>query len=114
VLRLKNGGEKLLYAPSVVVCHPVEPERARKKYYQSWYFGYGRALVKTGEVAQKSVFYWGVPRHLFRDLGRELFVWVTSMNSEKRVYYRLNACLRLGMMVEAFNARKSGREKQQR
>jgi glycosyltransferase involved in cell wall biosynthesis len=106
-LRLRGGGEKLLYAPSAVVWHPVERERARKKYYQSWYFGYGRALVKTSGIPQEAVLYWGVPRYLFRDLGRDLFIWMTSMHSEKRLYYRLNACLKLGMMIETMNSQKS-------
>lgn len=44
--RLLNGGERLWYAPSAVVYHPVPKGRLKKSYLRSWWFSFGRAVVR--------------------------------------------------------------------
>jgi GT2 family glycosyltransferase len=38
--RLIGGKEKLMYAPKMVVYHPVDERRTQRKYFETWYFGY--------------------------------------------------------------------------
>lgn len=44
--RLLAAGERLRYEPSAVVYHPVPKARITKEYFLSWWFDYGRALIR--------------------------------------------------------------------
>jgi hypothetical protein len=44
--RLLRGGERLVYSPGTIVYRPVDPQRLTKRYFQRWYFCYGKALMK--------------------------------------------------------------------
>ena len=102
--RLVRAGEKLVYSPSAIVYHPVEPERARKRYFKLWHFEYGKALIKLGADAPRGVQYFGVPRYLFRSLFENSFRWLVALNSHKRFYYQLQVYLFAGEIVAAYRA----------
>lgn len=60
--RLMAKGERLRYEPSAIVYHPVPKERVRKDYFLTWWFDYGRALIREkGESPPV----WRIPRHYF-------------------------------------------------
>jgi glucosyl-dolichyl phosphate glucuronosyltransferase len=101
-LRVKNGGEKLLYAPEAVVYHPVEESRVTKEYYQSWYFGFGGALMRTNGLPQDAVLYFGIPRYFFRNLAMATIHWMFAMDAQERFYHKLNVYLVAGTIAEAF------------
>lgn len=44
--RLLAAGERLRYVPSAVVYHPVPEGRITQEYFLSWWFDYGRALIR--------------------------------------------------------------------
>lgn len=44
--RLLAAGERLRYEPAAIVYHPIPHERIRKDYFFSWWFDYGRAMIK--------------------------------------------------------------------
>jgi glycosyltransferase involved in cell wall biosynthesis len=102
-LRVKSGGEKLMYAPDAIVYHPVEKERVEKGYYQSWYFGFGGAMVRTHRFPQSTVFYCGVPRYFFKQFAKTMMRWVFTFESQKRFFYKLNTYLEAGKIAEAYN-----------
>lgn len=99
--RLLRGGEKVMYAPKVVVYHPVEEKRTKKNYFKSWYFDYGRALVRTGDIPEQAICYFGVPRYLFRQYVEASAKWLCCLNPRGRFYYKLQACLARGAIVES-------------
>jgi glycosyltransferase involved in cell wall biosynthesis len=98
--RMMAAGETLIYAPGAVIYHPVEPHRARRSYFKSWYFKFGRAAVRS-EGWTPGVRYFGVPRHLFRLLARNLILWTTALNPQRRFYYKLQCYLTAGSICEA-------------
>lgn len=44
--RILSSGERLRYEPSAIVYHPVPQGRVTTEYLLSWWFDYGRALIK--------------------------------------------------------------------
>jgi glycosyltransferase involved in cell wall biosynthesis len=44
--RVMAAGERLRYEPSAVVYHPLPQGRITQEYFFSWWFDYGRALMK--------------------------------------------------------------------
>jgi len=87
--RLLDGGEKLLYIPKAIVYHPVEPERATKKYAEDWYLMYGRTSARMTSLPEPLPSYFGVPRYLFRKLAEEFFRWNFTFNPDRRFYHKL-------------------------
>jgi len=99
--RVIQGGEKLMYGPRVVVYHPVDEKRTTKKYFVSWYFNYGRALVRANGVPLQAIRYFGVPRYLFRQFGKEFLKWTCCLQSKRRFYYKLQVSFNAGAIVES-------------
>jgi glycosyltransferase involved in cell wall biosynthesis len=99
--RVVQGGGKFLYEPRAVVYHPVEPERTRKRYFQKWYFGFGRTSMREFGFPPGATLYFGVPRYLIRMLAGECLKWTLTFNPTRRFYYKLQACQILGEIYEA-------------
>jgi len=99
--RLMTQGERLVYAPRAVVFHPVPEERTRKRYFESWYFDYGRMLVRTSGATVATTSYFGVPRYMLRALVTSLWHWNTSFGKKRRFYHRLQVWQTLGEIVES-------------
>jgi glycosyltransferase involved in cell wall biosynthesis len=100
--RLLRGGEQLIYAPQSVVYHPVEQKRTQKRYFQRWYFGFGRSLMRIVGAPERAVRYFGVPRYLLPSLAQEVTKWLLTINSRKRFYYKLQVYQRMGEICEAY------------
>lgn len=105
-LRVKNGGEKLMYAPDAVVYHPVEETRTTKQYFQSYYFGYGGAMARINDYPQGAILYFGIPRYFFRLLIMATIRWLVTFNAQKRFYYKLNVYLEAGRIAETYKISK--------
>jgi glycosyltransferase involved in cell wall biosynthesis len=101
--RLLRNGEMLIYNPRVIVHHPVERERATQRYFERWYFEYGRALVRQTEIppAARDRLRW--QKASLRSLGASMFRWMLARRSERRLYYRLAVCQAFGQTREAFS-----------
>jgi glycosyltransferase involved in cell wall biosynthesis len=107
--RLRTAGEKFVYTPHAVIYHPVEPERVQKKYFQSWYFGFGRTTMRVEGCLQGAVLYFGVPRYLFRLLGEKALRWLVSVHPARRFYHKLQTYQIAGQIYEARQAYKQSR-----
>lgn len=57
--RLMAAGERLRYEPLAIVYHPIPSERITREYFLSWWFDYGRAMIK--ERGDRPDVY-GIPR----------------------------------------------------
>ena len=70
---LITAGERILYRPSAVAYHPVVKDRIRKDYFLTWWFDYGRALIRErGSEASRMAYSTALSEHSKDD--RNLFV----------------------------------------
>jgi glucosyl-dolichyl phosphate glucuronosyltransferase len=85
--RLLAAGERLWYAPSAVVYHPVLEERLTKDYFLSWWFGCGQSAVRLrGHLPGK----WGLPQY-FLSAGMvavSALRWLTAWSPAKRFFLK--------------------------
>jgi GT2 family glycosyltransferase len=99
--RLMKARERLLYVPEAVVYHPVDKERLEKKYFQSWHFNFGRSHIREWQPPRDAVYYFGVPRYLFRMLGASLIKWLFAFDRRRRFYHKLAVYRTAGEIAEA-------------
>ncbi len=98
--RLMAAGEKFMYAPRAIVCHPVQEKLRKKSYFQSWYFEYGCTMVRMGKVDDAPSRYFGIPRYMYRMLAAEFLEWIVALEPKKRFYHKLQTYLIAGEMAE--------------
>ena len=106
--RLMSEGEKLIYAPRAVVFHPIPEQRLTKRYFESWYFDYGRMLVRTSSPPRTTKSYFGIPRYMLLKLVMSIGRWATSFGPKRRFYHRLQVWLTIGEITESRCAFKNG------
>jgi glycosyltransferase involved in cell wall biosynthesis len=99
-LRLIQGKERFLYVPGAVVYHPVDANRAKKRYFKSWYFNIGRASVRIHGLPSNVKYSVGVPRFYFRRLVENWMRWGMAFNSHARFYHKMCFYKSLGELVE--------------
>jgi glycosyltransferase involved in cell wall biosynthesis len=97
--RLKDRGEQFMYIPSVVVKHPVYPERLTKTYLLSWQYNCGQSEARRYAGRTSSVQLFGVPRYLFRRALTHFAGWMMSLGARPRFYHRLRLAYTLGEIV---------------
>lgn len=98
--RLLENGERIVYAPLALVHHPVEQERATKRYYRTWYFDYGRAEARLRGFRPEDVRWFGIPRHMIRTLGTQLLRWLTRLGRKGHFTRQLQIFRTVGAIVE--------------
>jgi GT2 family glycosyltransferase len=98
--RLLRAGERLIYAPKAIVFHPVDMRRIDKRYFQAWYYGMGQSRPRIARAPEASVRYFGIPKYMIRWYLRDLLLWVSSLTSKRRLYYKLQFCATIGQMME--------------
>jgi glucosyl-dolichyl phosphate glucuronosyltransferase len=99
--RIIRAGEKIVYCPSAIIYHPVDPERATKRYFRSWYYYNGRSLTRTAGPPREGVFYFGVPRWLYRELITNIARWLFTFDRTRRLQNQFKAYRSLGNAVES-------------
>jgi glycosyltransferase involved in cell wall biosynthesis len=104
--RVLAGGERVIYLPSAIVYHPVEPERMKLRYFERYYFGEGRMQVRVSPEVPGTVRWLGIPRYYFRGLVEHLFLWWTSLDPRARAFHRLSSWNVLGRIAEAWKLRR--------
>lgn len=120
--RLIRAGERMRYEPDAVVHHPVPEERLHKKYFETWWFDFGRTrIIERG--CRPPLF--GIPREhisilklICHLLPVRITYWVVTFEPRKRFYLHCQVCMTLGEIVQNFRKvrsrtkdRKDGRTK---
>lgn len=100
--RLLNGGEKLIYLPSSVVFHPVDPERATKQYVLSWYFHATQFLTRWQGWPEGTICYFGVPRYLVRKCLESFVKSLLALDETRRFYNKAQMYKAAGAIFEAY------------
>ena len=107
--RLIRAGDKIVYCPTAIVYHPVDPKRTTKKYFLWWYYYNGVSLTRTAGLPGEGVFYFGIPRWLFRELASETFAWLSTFDADRRFQKKLRVCRAVGNVVESFRLSRNQR-----
>jgi glucosyl-dolichyl phosphate glucuronosyltransferase len=107
--RLIRAGDKIVYCPAATVYHPVDPNRTTKKYFLSWYYYNGVSLTRTAGQRKEGIFYFGIPRWLFRELFTNMAKWLLTLNSNRRFQRKLRLCRSVGNIVESYRLSQSKR-----
>lgn len=99
--RLIAAGERIIYCPTAIIYHPVDPERTTKRYFLSWYYYNGVSLTRTAGLPNEGIFYFGVPRWLYREFLTNLAKWWLTWDSVRRFQHKLRTCRSVGNIVES-------------
>jgi glycosyltransferase involved in cell wall biosynthesis len=100
--RLIRAGEKIAYCPTAIVHHPVDPDRTTKKYFLSWYYYNGISLTRTAGLPKDGIFWFGVPRWLYRELLTNFAKWMLTWRGNDRFSRKLSTYRSLGNIVESY------------
>ncbi|MFZ3190317.1 MAG: glycosyltransferase family 2 protein [Candidatus Sulfotelmatobacter sp.] len=103
--RLFRAGEKIMYVPTAIIYHPVDPGRSSKAYFCKWYYNDGRSMMRAWPPAKDMVRYFGVPRWIFRSIGKNFLKWTLNFDAKRRFHYRLRTYRDAGRIVESFRNR---------
>jgi glucosyl-dolichyl phosphate glucuronosyltransferase len=100
--RLIAGGERLRYEPSAITLHPVEKNRATRRYFLSWWFNKGRTdvrdfwtLTNIGKVSD-------IPWQVFRGAAVEAIRWIFTTEPCLRFICLLKIWTYAGQFSEYF------------
>jgi GT2 family glycosyltransferase len=83
--RLLRAGERLYYAPSAIVYHPIPEDRLTTDYFLAWWFGKGRSEVRESGIPPE--IRWrigGIPLYLFRQFMRWTVQWMFTPDRKGR------------------------------
>jgi GT2 family glycosyltransferase len=101
--RLLAAGERLWYEPSAIVYHAVPQNRAGRKYFQTWWFGKGRADVREIGISTEAKWYIaGIPLYLFRRLAMGTLRFTISIREPERFSSKLKIYWLAGNVRECY------------
>lgn len=101
--RLLLDGKSIIYSPKAIVYHLINKEQTQKRYYLKRNFSHGKSSARMKSFFDNSVFYFGVPRHLYRKAFINLIRWLFTFESHVRFYHKQNLYHVLGRIVEHYN-----------
>lgn len=106
-MRLLAQGEKLMYAPDAIVYHRVQKEKLKKKSFQKSYYNYGRFNTKAERknLPEKQIYYFGIPRNLYKRLFSKWLDWFFTLDSKQRMCKKLEYYEFLGRAAEYIDSR---------
>jgi glucosyl-dolichyl phosphate glucuronosyltransferase len=110
--RLVRANERLRYEPSAVVYHPVPEKRLRKEYFLSWYFDFGRSLIREGGRGPDIC---GIPRPYFSIVKKTItsmaifaFRWMLAVKPERRFFNKVMVWWQAGQIAEMYRLANRG------
>lgn len=99
--RLIQAGEKIIYCPTAIVYHPVDPERTTKRYFLSWYYYNGVSLTRMAGLRREGVFWFGAPRWLYREMLEHCAKWLLTVERKRRFHHKLRTYRSIGRIMES-------------
>jgi glycosyltransferase involved in cell wall biosynthesis len=100
--RLFRAREKIMYVPSAVIYHPVDPARCTKAYFRKWYYNDGRSMIRVSPAPESFARYFGIPRWIFRSLGENFLQWMFSFDGKRRLHFKVRTYRDVGKIVESY------------
>ena len=109
--RLMAAGERLRYVPSAVVYHPPPENRIQKAYFLTWWFDYGRAMVREWGRGPAVL---GIPRPYLNILklatttmAQRIRRWMLALDPQRRFYYKCRVWVTAGQIKEYYRLARS-------
>jgi len=99
--RVMSAGSRIVYEPKAIVNHPVPASRATKRYFETWFFDHGRAVVRECGLPREPKCWFGVPRYMLRKLVIGVLRWWFAYRAYARFYYKVRVWRLFGEIVEA-------------
>lgn len=99
--RLIQAGERIVYSPNAIVYHPVDPKRATKRYFLSWYYYNGVSVTRMSGFTKQGVLWFGAPRWLYRETLTNLTKWMLTVEPARRFHHKLRTYRSVGNIVES-------------
>jgi GT2 family glycosyltransferase len=110
--RLLTAGERLKYAPSALVYHPVQQNGLQRDYFLAWWFNKGRADIQENGIATDTKwFICGVPLYLLRKLAIGTLRWMLTLERSRRFTQQLSVWFFAGRVLESYHQSKEVRHK---
>lgn len=107
-LRVMRGGARILYVPSAVVHHAVDPRRLKKDFFLAYHFDYGRGLIRhkgnrspVGIVPRSVISFFN---RLLNMLPKKIWWWLRERNPQKRFFNKCQAWAMAGEIAELFHS----------
>jgi glycosyltransferase involved in cell wall biosynthesis len=104
--RLIAARQRLRYEPSAVVYHPVAENRLHKQYFLTWWFDFGRSLVREWGRGPDI---WGIPQPYFSMLktGTTALAgitlrWMLALKPRRRFFYKALVWRTAGEIAEFY------------
>jgi glycosyltransferase involved in cell wall biosynthesis len=98
--RAMKGGERIVYSPRALVYHPVETSRATRSYFRRWYRDFGRTRARWEGRPFSRVYWFGVPRYMFRQLAESAGRAMSRAFGPNGFYWELQMHELMGQMFE--------------
>lgn len=97
---LIENGEKVLYAPNIIVHHQVPVKRMNKSYFRKWKFDQGELdAIILGNYENRNIL--GIPYYEIRYFLKKMLEYLVSIItfSENRFLYELKVIYSIGFIV---------------
>lgn len=98
--RMASRGSKIMYVADAVIYHPVEKEKISRKALLRWRYYCAKSEIRSRKSNGSMKRIYGVPRYLFRQFISNAALWLTSVNSSKRFFYKLKTYYTCGEIKE--------------
>jgi GT2 family glycosyltransferase len=106
--RLIKKGERIVYVPSALVYHRVQPSQLTLKYLLKRSFASGRGWVRIKTPDQNVPFLFGAPRYIYRAIIENILLVPFNYISGKNYYEPLmRIAMYLGCMREYISIKKN-------
>ena len=104
--RLLAAGERLRYEPFAIVYHPVLPNRIRKEYFLTWWFDYGRSLIReekrTPHARVTLRYYLGMSAMIVARMAVRTVRWMWSLDPARRFFRKCRVWMTAGQILEIY------------
>jgi len=98
--RMLSRGSKFMYVADAVIYHPVEKEKISRESLLKWRYYCAKSEVKSRKSNAVMKRIYGVPRYLLMQLISDAVLWLSSVNSSKRFFYKLKTYYTCGEIKE--------------
>jgi len=98
--RLLAAGEKLLYVPGAIVHHDVAEPRLHKSYYLTYFYNYGRALVREGRERTSMGYLVGLGNRVLVHVPKRVRFWWKETDKGTRFFFKCLVWAMFGEIAE--------------
>ncbi len=98
--RMLKLGRKFMYVANAIIYHPVEAEKISPRDLLRWRYYCAKSEVRAREFNNSMNRICGVPRYLFRQFISNFAIWLMSINSSKRFFFKLKTYYTCGEIIE--------------